>query len=229
MPSIGPYRFTDTDTARTLANAADWWHQLTGDVDASVLDGRQLVVDDTADPAAELARVWSTMLDAGAALRSSGALPTAGGGRVDRINRSDGGVPKLPVEAVEVDFAGVVGDRQGNRTHHGRPWQALCLWSTEVIAAFAAEGHPLVAGAAGENLTISGFDWAAMHAGLRLRIGSVLAETTMWAVPCRHNAQWFTDGRFDRMHADRGPVSRIYATVIEPGRIATGDAMTLEA
>jgi MOSC domain-containing protein YiiM len=30
------------------------------------------------------------------------------------------------------------------------------------------------------------------------------------------------------MHHDRGPVSRVYASVLEPGRITVGDAATLE-
>jgi MOSC domain-containing protein YiiM len=165
---------------------------------------------------------------AGAALRTSGALPVQGSGRVAQLNASGGGVPKTPIEAADVDFSGVVGDRQGNRTHHGRPWQALCLWSSEVIAAFAAQGHPLTAGAAGENITTEGLDWRTMRAGLRLRIGTVLAETTTWAVPCTHNARWFANGDFDLMHHENGAVSRIYAFVVEPGRITTGDAICLE-
>ena len=39
-----------------------------------------------------------------------------------------------------VDAAGIVGDRQGNRQHHGRPWQALCLFSIYVIDDLAACG-----------------------------------------------------------------------------------------
>lgn len=257
MPSIGPYHFTDTDTARTLALGGEWWRQLGAGVDhapirpigealvtalariAGVPGPRTEAVDtdldvlgpelaeDPAWAAAALGELWASVHEAAAVLRASGAIATSGGGVVDQISRSGGGVPKLPVAAVEVGFGGVVGDRQGNRIHHGRPWQALCLWSSEIIAGLAAEGHPISAGAAGENLTIGGLDWSTMHAGLRLRIGTVLAETTAWAVPCRHNAPWFSDGRFDRIHHKHGPVSRIYATVIEPGRIAAGDAVTL--
>ena len=49
-----------------------------------------------------------------------------------------------------------------------------------------------------------------------------------YAVPCRHLAQWFTDGRFDRIHHRNGPLSRVYATVLEPGEVATGDDAVLE-
>ena len=54
-------------------------------------------------------------------------------GVVHRIHVSDGGVPKLPVDAADIGLRGVAGDRQQNRKHHGAPWQALCLWSLEVI------------------------------------------------------------------------------------------------
>lgn len=163
-----------------------------------------------------------------ATLRATGTVPTNGTGRVDRINTSRGGVPKQAVDGAEVSFGGIVGDRQGSRQHHGRPWQALSLWSSEVIEAFRSRGNPIEAGCAGENLTVSGLDWSAMRPGMLLRIGTVLAETSSWAIPCRHNAQWFADGDFRQMSHERGPVSRIYATVIEPGSVRTGDQVTVE-
>ena len=48
-----------------------------------------------------------------------------------------------------------------------------------------------------------------------------------WALPCKHNRAWFSDGDFNRMHHERGPVSRAYATVLEPGAIVTGDPAIL--
>ena len=52
-------------------------------------------------------------------------------------------MPKQAVDSAEVGLGGHDGDRQRTRKHHGRPWQALCLWSSEVIADLAAEGHPI--------------------------------------------------------------------------------------
>jgi MOSC domain-containing protein YiiM len=165
---------------------------------------------------------------AGRALRAAGAGPEPATGHVAQLNVSDGGVPKRPVDCVEVTSRGLAGDRQRTRLHHGRPWQALCLWSSETIASLAAEGHPIAPGRAGENVTIAGLPWARVRAGLQLRIGEVLVETTPFSLPCRNNAQWFRDGDFTRIHHERGAgLSRIYAMVIEPGRIATGDAVTL--
>src|SRR5919107_4461162 len=92
------------------------------------------------------------------------------------LNVSDGGVPKLPVARARVTSAGVEGDRQRKLTIHGGPDRALCLWSLELIEALRAEGHPVVPGSAGENVTISGVDWGRVVPGARLRLGSVLVE-----------------------------------------------------
>ena len=150
-------------------------------------------------------------------------------GLVHAIHVSDGGVPKRPIDVAEIGERGIVGDRQANRKHHGAPWQALCLWSLEVIEELQAEGHPIEPGFAGENLTISGLDWAAMVPGVRLRIGSsVLAEVTAFAIPCKHNAAWFVGRDFLRMSNDRHPgSSRIYTSVSQGGRVAPGDPVVV--
>ncbi len=166
---------------------------------------------------------------AGPILRAAGAMPGTATGSVFQLNLSKGGVPKLPVDVAEVGFGGMVGDRQAHREHHGRPWQALCLWSKEVIDRFVAAGHTnLGYGSAGENVTVEGLPWAEVRAGVRLRVGEVLTEVSVFALPCASNAQWFAGGNFALMHHDRGPVSRVYASVVEPGRIRHGDAATLE-
>jgi len=151
-------------------------------------------------------------------------------GRLDRINISGGGVPKTPVDGAEVAFDGLVGDRQNARRHHGRPWQALCLWSTGVIDALVAEGHPISAGSAGENLTLGGLEWSTLRLGTRLVVGdgadAVVIELSAWAEPCAKNNQWFADGDSRRMHHDRHPGwSRAYAAVVSPGKVAVGDVV----
>lgn len=146
-----------------------------------------------------------------------------------QINVSDGGIPKRPVDEAEVGDRGLVGDRQATRQHHGRPLQALCLWSQEVIDALRAEGHPIEAGAAGENLTLAGIDWASLRPGTQVLLGDVLAEVSAWATPCQKNAQWFASGDFRRMDHDRHPGwSRAYAWVREPGTVRAGDPVVVE-
>lgn len=144
---------------------------------------------------------------------------------VHQINVSDGGVPKLPVERAFVSQDGVGGDRQNDRKHHGGPRQTVCLYSVEVINALQAEGHPIEAGSAGENLTLSGLDWGGLRDGDQFRIGQDLViEITDPATPCAKNARWFVDGDYSRMSDVLHPgSSRMYARVIEPGNVETGD------
>jgi MOSC domain-containing protein YiiM len=162
------------------------------------------------------------------ALRAAGALPARTTGEIVRVNLSPGGVPKLPVASARIDARGLVGDRQLARVHHGRPWQALCIWSAEVVDALAAEGHPIQYGSAGENLTLRGIPWETVRAGAQLRLGTALAECTLFALPCKKNGRWFAAGEFNRMHHERGPWSRIYARVLEPGEVHPGDVAILE-
>ncbi|MFA9565075.1 MAG: MOSC domain-containing protein, partial [Acidimicrobiales bacterium] len=150
-------------------------------------------------------------------------------GSVESINVSDGGVPKRPVPEVVVGRRGLEGDRQRSRKHHGRVWQALCLYSIDVIEALQEEGHPIQAGSAGENLTLRGIDWVTMRPGVRLQLGDAVAELTVPATPCRHNAQWFTHGDFRRMDHERYPGwSRWYAKVVSDGAVREGDQVIVD-
>lgn len=150
-------------------------------------------------------------------------------GSVSQISVSSGGVPKEPVQSVGVDGAGVTGDAQGDRRHHGRPVQAICLWSADVIERLAGEGHPIAAGNAGENFTLAGVEWAALRPGSRLDIGEVPMLVTAHAIPCAKNAQWFSDRDFNRILHDRNPgFSRLYAIPLTAGTVRTGDRVTVE-
>jgi MOSC domain-containing protein YiiM len=90
--------------------------------------------------------------------------------KVESINLSDGGVPKIPVPACFIHTSGLEGDRQRNLEHHGGPDRAVCLFSTELITALKQEGHPIDVGLLGENLTVSGLEWSAIMPGTRLRV-----------------------------------------------------------
>ena len=226
MYEVGPYRFTDTDARKTVQFAHYVWQLIEQGRDASVIAHLSPQLD--GDLAHDLPAVWNAWIAAGEALRAAGQLPARTEGRVTALHASGGGVPKQPIERAEVGWTGVVGDRQRNRTHHGRPWQALCVWSEEVIDAFRAQGRPLAPGYAGENITVAGLPWADVRPGVRLRVGNVLCVVSSYAIPCVHNKNWFIDGDFELMHHDRGPVSRVYATVREPGAITTGDPAVLE-
>lgn len=167
--------------------------------------------------------------DLGRTLHALGVGSPSQVGSVAQVSASGGGVPKERVASAEVGYRGLDGDRQANRKHHGRPLQALCLWSMEVIEALQAEGHPIGPGCAGENVTLHGIDWATIRPGTQLRIGEVLAEISVWATPCVKNARWFLGGDVDRMGHDTNPGwSRAYAWVREPGTIREGDEVIVE-
>ena len=60
--------------------------------------------------------------------------------------------------------SGLLDDRH-TESFHGGPDQALCLYSLEVIEGLAAEGHSIVPGSAGENVTVRGLDWISGRSG----------------------------------------------------------------
>ena len=156
--------------------------------------------------------------------------------RIFQLNTSQGGVPKLPVDEVVVEpVTGVAGDVQKERKHHGRPWQALCLWSLEVIEALKNEGHPIAPGYAGENVTIVGVDWEAIRPGVQLQLGAgkvgepaVLCEITAAAIPCKKQRDWFSDGDWMRIDDEQNPGwARMYAAVLEGGTLRPNDPVTV--
>jgi MOSC domain-containing protein YiiM len=150
-------------------------------------------------------------------------------GTVEWVHLSDGGVPKRAVPRADIGWQGLGGDRQADRRHHGRPFQAVCLWSAEVIDSLRAEGHPIDHGSAGENLTVAGLDWAELVPGTTLRVGGALLEISSYAIPCAKNAGWFSDGDFSRLHHERSPGrSRVYAWVLAPGEVRKGDEVVVE-
>lgn len=144
---------------------------------------------------------------------------------ITQISVSQGGVPKLPIAAAMVTANGVEGDRQANLKYHGGLDRAVCLWSAEIITALQQEGHPIAPGNAGENVTISGLSWAELAPGSCLQLGPDLQiEITDYAAPCRQNRNWFSDRCYTRISQKHHPgSSRLYARVLQPGRIQVGD------
>jgi MOSC domain-containing protein YiiM len=169
------------------------------------------------------------VMDVAWGLAAIGAATPAATGTLTRVNLSGGGVPKLPIEAGHITWRGLVGDRQADSLHHGRPSQALCLWSAEVISELSAAGHPVEPGSAGENLTLSGIDWASLRPGTRMRSGTAMVELSYPAIPCTKLATCFADGKFGRISHDRNPHrARGYAWVRQPGDVKPGSAMVVQ-
>lgn len=149
-------------------------------------------------------------------------------GIVFQINASKGGVPKWPMRHGFVTESGLEEDVQRNKKHHGGPNRALCLYSLEKIQQLQLEGHPIYPGSIGENLTLSGFDWSLLTPGVQLKCGSdLLIEITSFTVPCKNIRESFVQNKFSRISQKINPGwARVYAKVLQPGRIQIGDVVT---
>lgn len=151
-------------------------------------------------------------------------------GRVFQLNISPGGVPKLPIRQAVLNSLGLVGDDHRSKKVHGGPERALCLYSLERLQALQAEGHPIFAGAMGENLTLSGLDWDQIAPGLQMQIGKdVVVEITRYATPCANLTDCFVGGRIERVLQEKHPGwSRLYAKVLQEGEIWVGDPVIVK-
>ncbi len=146
-------------------------------------------------------------------------------GRVVSLNVSAGGVPKRPVREARLGATGLEGDEQRNRRNHGGPLRALCLYSLERIHALQVEGHPIVPGSTGENVTLDGLDWPLLVPGVRLALGEAEVELTSYTMPCGVIRRSFSDYSSMRIWQDEHPGwSRVYARVITEGTLRVGDA-----
>ena len=205
-----------------LAGAKASWANTGRQADGTVHQAEALLIHAVHD-------VSHHQMDIGRGLAAIGSGSPRATGSIARMNVSAGGVPKRSVDGAAIGWRGLDGDHQGNRKHHGRPFQAVCLWSSEVIEALAGGGHPIGAGSAGENLTLTGIDWASLRAGCRMRVGTTLLELSFPAVPCHHQKQWFADGDFSRIDHDLSPgAARWYAWVRQPGEARAGDEVIIQ-
>lgn len=150
-------------------------------------------------------------------------------GRVLQVSVGRGGVPKLAVERAWVGRYGLEGDRVRERTMHGGPFRAVCLFGIEVIQRLEAEGHPVGPGSVGENLTTEGVEWSVQPPGTRIAVGdTVLLELTTPTNPCSTQKPNFREGRFGRISILTHPSdSRMYAMVLREGEVRPGDPITL--
>ena len=253
--TVGNYKYTAQDAQRSIANLNAIWmhHHHASDIPEGWLAGARGYLAETASLAGVALPRLDNVDDAFADITQSivakydslddrqieallaamwrffptmRMLNTEHVGTVAHMHASKG-LPKKPIESAVIGWKGIEGDVQTARAHHGRPWQALCIWSTEAIDTLRAEGHPIAPGYAGENLTISGIPAAAFRPGAHFRVGSVRGFLTAYAIPCSQNNDWFLKKDFLRMSHERGNESRLYAIVTTTGTVAVGDSFEL--
>jgi MOSC domain-containing protein YiiM len=139
------------------------------------------------------------------------------------INISKGGIPKLPVDRVQVIVDGLVGDEHDHECHR-TPKQAVCLLDVERIDELRGEGYAFYPGAAGENLTVRGLDAQALPVGTRLTFsGGLEIEITKIRKPC-----FVLDSIDPKLK--KTAVGRIgtYAKVITPAMVTTGETIAVQ-
>lgn len=136
--------------------------------------------------------------------------------------------PKGPMEVIEqasITFAGgVEGDFRG--AMKGKPYkrQVSLMEASDWAAAQAEVAHNLPWQERRSNLLVEGLDLP-QRAGVRLRVGSALLETTVETEPCERMEKLAIGLRAALTPDWRGGVC---AKVIEEGAIAVGDTITIE-
>jgi MOSC domain-containing protein YiiM len=107
-----------------------------------------------------------------------------------------------------------------------------------VIDELKALGFPVFPGALGENLTTRGLDYRAWHIGQRWRIGTdAVVEFTKVRTPCQsllvygagiHAAIYDAQVNAGDPLSPKWGWSGMYASVITPGAIRSGDSVVVQ-
>ena len=125
----------------------------------------------------------------------------------------------VPVAEVRIDEAGLEGD-------HGRAGKrAVTLVQAEhlpVIGAMLGQG-PVAPEVLRRNLVVSGINLGALK-GRRVRVGEALLEWTTICAPCSRMEEALGFGGYSAVRGHGGWCAR----VLEPGRVALGDAVAPE-
>ncbi|MGO4879968.1 MAG: MOSC domain-containing protein [Bryobacteraceae bacterium] len=155
-----------------------------------------------------------------------------------QVNISPGGLPKRAIAAGMITPLGLAGDLCAHPQIHGGPRQAVLLIAAEVVDELKARGYPVFYGALGENLTTRGIDRLQLRIGHQLRVGGAILEITNVRGPCAALDIYGAEIKaeiYDSsvMAGDSGSprwgMSGFYARVVQPGRVAPGDPVSLLA
>ncbi len=157
-------------------------------------------------------------------------------GSIVQINTSVGGLPKRAVAGGFITPLGLEGDLHAHPAIHGGPKKAILLIASEVIEELTSRGYPLFYGALGENLTTRGIRVRDLRIGDQLRAGGALLEITQPRGPCsalhvygESLKEEIYDARVKALDpaSPRWGMSGLYARVLSPGPVQTGDGILL--
>ncbi len=151
--------------------------------------------------------------------------------RLLSIDGERSGIVKTPAAGpLMLTPTGLEGDEQADLRHHGGVDKALHHYPVEHYAVLAAEwpqcAAAVGAGFLGENISTRGLDEHALCIGDVLRIGEARVQVSQTRSPC-----WKIDLRLKIDGASRfveaAGITGWYYRVLQPGRIAAGDAIEL--
>ena len=141
----------------------------------------------------------------------------------------EGGVPKYPVNCIELTATGVVGDKQRYKNHGGTE-RAVLLFDYSVIQKLQSEGHTVDIGTTGENITfVNDDDTFQPEESDIYQIGStIFIQLTFPAPPCGTIADSFIDGDINQVSDEVNPgQARWCASVLVAGKVYPNDRMRL--
>ena len=157
-------------------------------------------------------------------------------GTIVQVNISPGGLPKRAIPEGWITPLGIEGDLHVHPNIHGGPLKAILIIASEVVDDLIERGYPLFYGAMGENLTTEGIDVRRLRIGDQLRAGGALLEITQPRGPCSALDIYGESLRLEvydqkvkrrDYNSDRWGMSGFYASVIAPGPVRAGDAVSL--
>jgi MOSC domain-containing protein YiiM len=141
------------------------------------------------------------------------------------------GLPKIAVELANVTVSGIDGDynRFRKKKKNNDPDMAIMILCTDILSQLNQEGWPAQPGDLGENLTLTGMDYASIETGQQYKIGDVTLEISIICDPCSNLYILPYVGN------ERGPAfiktlmnrRGWYARVLTPGAIKSGDSVTI--
>jgi MOSC domain-containing protein YiiM len=133
---------------------------------------------------------------------------------------------KEPVQGRRaVGLTNLEGDRQADLRVHGGRDKALYVYDRGNALHWEEQlGRAMPPGEFGENLTVEGMPETEVQIGDRFRIGSAIVEVSEPRSPCFKLGLKMGDPTFLKPFLESGRTG-FYLRVIEPGEIASGDAI----
>ena len=148
--------------------------------------------------------------------------------RVIGLFVSQGGVPKLPVDSLEVKKSGCLGDKQNDLKHHGGINKAVCILQNCIIEELQRKGHPITPGSTGENILIDGCKIGEIGPGTIINFEDLVIEITQDAPPCKTISESFKESQFNLISHKKYPnYTRWYGKVLQEGNITVDEKFEL--